>query len=310
MSGNIYAVLGETELEIIAWLDGLDMRFAARYAEQALIGRKGLLQHTGFAPDEVKMRVLLHAQWCQPAEELARLKRIMDDTEPVAFVLGSGEYRGVFVLTDLDVTSTQTDGTGVAIAFEAEVQLKEYIGDPALPEPPGVIAQGYRIPVGAVEDVAGTAAIDAPSGPFSGVASAVSQAVSAVGQVAAAVSEVRSLVSLAASNPLAAVSLVAGRAGGLLQAAGALPVAAFEAMAGVAAVATEVVQVATAFNGARAALEESAGWLQSGDPLTVLASAADRAGQAVWFADQAGASLSKLAARVAVRGDDLGGVAV
>ena len=310
MSGNIYAVLGETELEIIAWLDGLDMRFAARYAEQALIGRKGLLQHTGFAPDEVKMRVLLHAQWCQPAEELARLKRIMDDTEPVAFVLGSGEYRGVFVLTDLDVTSTQTDGTGVAIAFEAEVQLKEYIGDPARPEPPGVIAQGYRIPVGAVEDVAGTAAIDAPSGPFSGVASAVSQAVSAVGQVAAAVSEVRSLVSLAASNPLAAVSLVAGRAGGLLQAAGALPVAAFEAMAGVAAVATEVVQVATAFNGVRAALEESAGWLQSGDPLTVLASAADRAGQAVWFADQAGASLSKLAARVAVRGDDLGGVAV
>ena len=314
MSGNIYAVLGETELEIIAWLDGLDMRFAARYAEQALIGRKGLLQHTGFAPDEVKMRVLLHAQWCQPAEELARLKRIMDDTEPVAFVLGSGEYRGVFVLTDLDVTSTQTDGAGVAIAFEAEVQLKEYIGDPALPEPPGVIAQGYRIPVGAVEDVAGTAAIDAPSGPFSGVASAVSQAVSAVGQVAAAVSEVRSLVSLAASNPLAAVSLVAGRAGGLLQAAGALPVAAFEALSGVAAVVTavteEAAQVATAFNGARAALEESAGWLQSGDPLTVLASAADRAGQAVWFADQAGASLSKLAARVAVRGDDLGGVAV
>lgn len=310
MSGNIYAVLGDTELEIIAWLDGLDMRFSARYAEQALIGRKGLLQHTGFAPDEVKMRVLLHAQWCQPAEELARLKRIMDDTEPVAFVLGSGEYRGVFVLTDLDVTSTQTDGTGVAIAFEAEVQLKEYIGDPALPEPPGVIAKGYRIPVGAVEDVAGAAAVDAPSGPFSGVASAVSQAVSAVGQVAAAVSEVRSLVSLAASNPLAAVSLVAGKAGGLLDAAAALPAAAFETLSGVAAVATDAAQVATAFNGARAALEESAGWLQSGDPLAVLSSAADRAGQAVWFADQAGASLAKLTARVAVRGDDLGGVAV
>ncbi len=310
MSGNVYAVLGETELEIIAWLNGLDMRFAANYAEHGLIGRKGLLQHTGFAPDEVKMQVLLHAQWCQPADELARLKRIMDDTEPVAFVLGSGEYRGVFVVTSLEVVSTQTDGAGVAIAFEAEVQLKEYIGDPALPEPPGVISQGYRIPVGAVEDVAGAAAVDAPKGPFSGVASAVSQAVSAVGQVAAAVSEVRSLVSLAASNPLAAVSLVAGKAGGLLDAAAALPAAAFEAMSGVAAVATEAAQVATAFNGARAALEESAGWLQSGDPLAVLASAADRAGQAVWFADQAGASLAKLAARVAVRGDDLGGVAV
>jgi phage protein U len=313
VSGNIYAVLGETELEIIAWLDGLDMRFSARYAEQALIGRKGLLQHTGFAPDEVKMRVLLHAQWCQPAEELSRLKRIMDDTEPVAFVLGSGEYRGVFVLTDLDVTSTQTDGTGVAIAFESEVQLKEYIGGPALPEPPGGIAQGYRIPVGAAEDVPGSSPAAAP-GPSSSLSAAVSEAVSVAGQVAAAVSEVRSLVSLAASNPLAAVSLVAGRVGGLLEAAVALPVEAFNALGdavqGVTAVAADVAQVATAFAGARAALEESAGWLQSGDPLAVLSFAADRAGQAVWFADQAGAAVSRLAARVVVRSDESGGVAV
>lgn len=303
MTGNIYAVLGETELEIIAWLDGLDMRFAAHYAEQGLLGRKGLLQHTGFAPDEVKMRVLLHAQWCQPAAELARLKRLLDETEPAAFVLGSGEYRGVFVVTDIDVTSTQTDGTGVAIAFEAEVSLREYIGDPALPKPPGVIARGYRIPVGASDAVAGV-----PSGPFSGVAAAVSGAVAAVGKVAAAVTEVRALVSLAAANPLVAAGLVAGRAEGLLRAAGALPAAAFETLSGVAAVASEAAQVATAFNGARSALAESAGLLQSGDPLAVLSLAADRAGQAAWFCDRAGAALSKLAARVAVRGDeDLGG---
>ena len=67
MSGNIYAVLGETELEIIAWLDGLDMRFAARYAEQALIGRKGLLQHTGFAPDEVRRGIVCWVSFSMPS---------------------------------------------------------------------------------------------------------------------------------------------------------------------------------------------------------------------------------------------------
>lgn len=304
MSGNLYAVLGETELEIIAWLDGLDMRFSASYAEQALIGRKGLLQHTGFAPDEVKMRVLLHAQWCQPAEELARLKRILDDTEPVAFVLGTGEYRGVFVVTEINATSTQTDGAGMAIAFEADVALREYIGDPAAPFHPGVIRYGYRIPVGASEAPAGGVA-GALAGPLSGLRSAVSQAVAAVGRVAAAVSEVRSLVSLASSNTLAAVSLVAGRAGGLLQAADMLPAEAFEALSGAAAVASEAAQVATAFNGARMALTESAGWLQGGDPLAALSSAADRAGQAVWYCDQASGALSRLAARVAVRGDEV-----
>ena len=305
MTGNVYAVLGETELEIIAWLDGLDMRFAARYAEQALIGRKGLLQHTGFAPDEVKMRVLLHAQWCQPAEELAKLKRIMDDTEPVAFVLGSGEYRGVFVLTDMDVTSTQTDGNGVAIAFEAEMSLVEYIGDPALPEPPGVIAKGYRIPVGAAEEATGDAAPGASS-PLGGIAAVVSEAVSAAGQVAAAVSEVRSLVSLTAASPMAVSSVVAGRVDGLVRAAGALPVEALGALSGAAAVASEVSRLASAFSGARVALLESAGWLQS-DPIGYLGAAADRAGDAARLCEGAAGDVSRLAARVVVRGDEFGG---
>jgi len=200
MSGNVYAVLGETELEIIAWLSGLDMRFAANYAEQTLIGRKALLQHTGFAPDEVKLRVLLHAQWCQPAFELARLKRLLDDTEPVAFVLGSGEYRGVFVVTGLEVVSTQTDGAGVAIAFELDAQLREYVGDPAQPNPPGVIAQGYHIPVGTRLDAGPLL----QGGPLAAFSQTVAQAASAVGQVADAVSGLRSLVHMAASSPAAA----------------------------------------------------------------------------------------------------------
>lgn len=315
---SVYAVLGETELEVIAWLDGLDMRFAAHYAEQALIGRKGLLQHTGFAPDEVKMRVLLHAQWCQPAEELARLKRIMDDTEPVAFVLGSGEYRGVFVLTELDVTSTQTDGSGVAIAFEVEVQLKEHVGNPSRPNPPGVIAQGYRIPIGAAMDEPADGADgelatvadgepDAAAGLGSRLSVAVSQAVSVVGQVASAVSEVRSLVSLAASSPAVALSLIAGRAEGLLDAAGALPVEAFAALGhavhAALPLADDVAQVTAAFAGARDALAASAALLQAGDPLARLISAADQAGQALWRADQADAALARLAVHGVVRGD-------
>ena len=305
MSGNVYAVLGETELEIIAWLDGLDMRFAANYAEQGLIGRKGLLQHTGFAPDEVKMRVLLHAQWCQPAEELARLKRIMDDTEPVAFVLGSGEYRGVFVIAELSVASTQTDGAGVAIAFEVEATLKEYIGDPASPNPPGVIAKGYRVPVGARVD-------DVPlrqAGPLATLSGAISQAASAVGQVAGAVSEVRSLVNVAASSPAAALGLAASRADGLLQAGVSLPVEAFSALSGAASVASDAADIASAFTGARFALEESAGWLRD-DPLGTLSAVAWRAEQAVWFCDRAAGAVARLAARAVVRGDDIDGVAV
>jgi len=300
MSGHVYAVLGETELEIIAWLSGLDMRFSANYAEQPLIGRKGLLQHTGFTPDELKMRVLLHAQWCNPATEVAKLKRLLDEAEPVAFVLGSGEYRGVFVLNELEVVSTQTDGSGVAIAFEANASLREYVGDPALPAAPGVIAQGYRIPVGAALPFG--PASGGPSGPFSGAVAALRDALSAVGQVGQAVSQVHSLVALAQASPLAATSVLASRSDGLRQAAQALPVAAFDALAGVAGVATDAAQVATAFRGAQFALQESADLIGGSDPLAALGAAAGRAQQAVWFCDRAKAGLSRLALRTTVRG--------
>lgn len=61
---SLYATLGETELEIITWLDGLSVRYGADYAEQGLIGRKSLLQYTGHRPDEVRIGARLHASWC------------------------------------------------------------------------------------------------------------------------------------------------------------------------------------------------------------------------------------------------------
>ena len=305
MSGNIYAVLGTTELEVITWLSGLDVRFGARYAEQALIGRKGLLQHTGFAPDEIKMRVLLHAQWCQPAEELARIKRIMDDTEPVAFVLGSGEYRGVFVVADLDVSSVQTDGSGVAIAFEAEISLREYIGDPAMPSPPGVIAQGFRIPMGAGFDAAGAAPI-AGLGRLGDLTAAVSAAVAAVGQVATVATAARTLASVAADNPLAATAVFARHVDGLRHAAGALPVDALNGLRSVAAIGADAAQAATELGRARVALQESAQWLEL-NPLHHASAAARRTDEALSLCRSAAGALARLATRATVRGPGFAG---
>ncbi|MEW5885473.1 MAG: phage tail protein [Pseudomonadota bacterium] len=303
---NLYAVLGQTELEIVTWLSGLDMSWSASYAEQALIGHKALLQHTGFGPTEVRLRVLLHAQWCQPAEELARLKRLLEAAEPVAFVLGSGEYRGTFVVAELQAVTTQTDGAGVLIALEADATLREYIGDPAQPNPPGVIAQGLRIPVAARADTPA-----APASPLSALARQVSAALAAGARVAQAASGLRSLAALAQRNPLAALAQVPQQAQRLNAAAAALPTAVLPALprpGGLEAAA----QVARSLGAAQQALHAAAQRLQGAQAADLgarLPQALALAQGAQAHTEAAAAPLALLAAQASARLDDAGSTA-
>lgn len=264
---SLYAVLGETELDIIAWLDGFEARFAAEWPEQGLIGRKSLIQHTGYAPDEVRLRVLLHSQWCDPGVELARLKERLDEAQPLAFVLGTGEYRGRFVITEVSAVTRQTDGYGALIALEADITLKESIGDPAEPAPPAVLLPGWQVPVTEAGDVIDvpveTVLADSPAGD---AAEAIGAAIGAMGQAAQVASGLSNLVAVAQSDPLAAVSLAAPLATSIGAVADALPV---EAVAGMQAISS----AAGALSIARGDLESAAAWLASPAPGTILANA-------------------------------------
>lgn len=265
---SLYAVLNDIELEIITWLDGMAASFAADYAEQGLIGRKSLLQYTGHRPDEIRIDARLHAQWCNPAEELRRVKSKMDAREPVAFVLGTGEYRGVFVISDLQLTTTQTDGRGAAIAFELSITLREYIGDPAEPNPPGVVTAGYRIPIGAT----GAGAFDLMAGaPWStpgGLARAVSQGIAAIAQGALLAADVASLARIAESSPASAALALPGLAGRVADFGAQLPAETFVGLAGqagvVASVTSDAAMVAGGLLAARSQWDAAGAALSSG----------------------------------------------
>jgi phage protein U len=248
---SLYAVLNDVELEIITWLDGLSMRYGAEYAEQGLIGRKSLLQYTGHRPDEVKIDARLHAQWCNPADEVRKIKDKMDAKEPVAFVLGTGEYRGVFVITEAEVTTTQTDGYGSAIAFELSITLREYVGDPAQPNPPGVVMGGYRIPIEAatVDDFA--LIEDAPLSSPGGIAQMAADGLSAIARGIELAADVASFAALAQSHPASALLALPGLADAVSAFGVTIPVEALDALRDVAAVIDEAKQARSAFQSAR-----------------------------------------------------------
>lgn len=295
---SLYAVLGETELEVIQWLDGFESRFAAEWPEQGLIGRKGLIQHTGFAPDELRIEVLLHAQWCDPGVELAKLKDRMDAAEPMAFVLGTGEYRGVFVITDIETTTRQTDGAGALMALEARLTLKECVGDPAEPNPPGVILPGWQAPV-----VGGVDVVDMPMGaifmdsPVGAEALAVSSAIAGMSLVADVAGQAASLVGMAQADPVAALSQAATLADGLLGAAESLPVGTLAGMTRMADVASAAVAAQGMLRGAAVALAGAS----VSDVLMRAQSAADGARQAVAVLDDGRAALAGIASDIACR---------
>ena len=128
----MYAVLGNVQFKLITYFEGMDAQFAADYAEHALIGGKPRLQAVGAKLDELRLQLAFHAAYCNPEAEVATLRALVQSREARQFVLGSGLYRGWYVLTELAVQSRQTDERGRLITVEASATLREYVEPQAL----------------------------------------------------------------------------------------------------------------------------------------------------------------------------------
>ena len=128
----MYAVLGNIQFELITYFEGMDAQFAADYAEHALIGRKPRLQAVGAKLDELRLQLAFHAVYCNPEAEMEKLRGLVQSREARQFVLGSGIYRGWFVMTELSVQSRQTDERGRMVSLEANATLREYVEPEAM----------------------------------------------------------------------------------------------------------------------------------------------------------------------------------
>lgn len=123
-----FALLGDIQFEVVTYLDGLESKFGTDYAEHARIEGKPRLQWIGSKLDEMTFKLKFHSIYCNPEFELARLRDAMDAHIPLPFVLGTGEYKGDFVITDMSQTLEQTDPQGAIVAVEASLNLREHIG--------------------------------------------------------------------------------------------------------------------------------------------------------------------------------------
>lgn len=135
----MFALLGDVQFDLITYFDGFESQFGADYAEHPLIEGKPRLQFVGDKLDEIRIQLAFHLHYCDPEAELVKLKDALAAHQAMALVLGNGDYKGWFVLTDVQATSKHTDKAGTLIALEASITLREFVGDKKNPlQPPAV----------------------------------------------------------------------------------------------------------------------------------------------------------------------------
>jgi len=120
------AILGEIEFEVADGLAGMELSKASEFAEHALIQGKPLLETVGDALDEIQFAIELHPTLGDVA---ARLQDAMQAHQPLAFVLGNGEFLGAFVITELSQTHHRTWADGGAFSASLSVTLRQWAGD-------------------------------------------------------------------------------------------------------------------------------------------------------------------------------------
>ncbi|UVK85238.1 phage tail protein [Pseudomonas sichuanensis] len=135
-----WGILGDIEFEVLSHPSAQSERTTADYAEHARIQGKPKLEWIGEGLDELSLEISLHVAVGDPEARVRLLKKAKADHAPLPYVLGSGDFRGIYLITGLDVTTRKTDNVGRLFAALVSLTLREYTGKytKALPVPLGL----------------------------------------------------------------------------------------------------------------------------------------------------------------------------
>lgn len=302
----MFALLGDIQFDLITYFDGFESQFGADYAEHALIEGKPRLQFVGDKLDEIRIQLAFHLHYCDPEAELAKLKKALAAHDAMALVLGNGDYKGWFVLTDVQATSKHTDKAGTLIALEASITLREFVGDKKNPLPPPAVQP--KLPPAAAKALPAsqTAGVTTLASGTAAVRDNIRQAVTYANQAQSALRVAVDAARLAQKlrdNPLAALGRVPSLLTGMKQVAGPLENLS-PSLASLTSQLPEASSILRASNNALGAVRNAQGALSAVSAGTVTGRIDYLAGQlsaATGALESAAPTISKLAGKVVTR---------
>lgn len=124
----MFAILGDIEFTVAGGISGMEHNASADWAEHARIQGKPLLEWMGDGLDECNLTIELHPVLGDPEERLRALRQAKSQHQPLAFVMGSGEYLGAYVIRHISNTVRRATATGQIKAATVQLSLTEYTG--------------------------------------------------------------------------------------------------------------------------------------------------------------------------------------
>lgn len=124
----MFAILGTIEFTVAGGISGMEQTGSADWAEHPRIQGKPLLEWIGEGLDEINLTIELHPLLGDPEARLRALRRAKAEHEPLAFVMGSGDYLGPYVITHVSNAIRRATAVGQLIASTVQVSLREYTG--------------------------------------------------------------------------------------------------------------------------------------------------------------------------------------
>ena len=124
----MFAILGDIEFTVAGGISGMEHNASADWAEHARIQGKPLLEWIGEGLDQCNLTIELHPVLGAPEERLRALRLAKSKHEPLAFVMGSGEYLGAYVIRDISNAIRRSTAEGQIKAATVQVSLAEYTG--------------------------------------------------------------------------------------------------------------------------------------------------------------------------------------
>lgn len=124
----MFTILGDIEFTVAGGISGMEHTGSADWAEHTRIQGKPLLEWIGEGLDTCNVSIELHPVLGDPEARLRALRQAKAQHEPLAFVMGNGEYLGVFVITDINTTLRRSTAVGKTTAGVVQLSLREYTG--------------------------------------------------------------------------------------------------------------------------------------------------------------------------------------
>lgn len=124
----MFAILGDIEFTVAGGISGMEYTGTADWVEHPRIQGKPLLEWVGEGLDEYNLTIELHPLLGDPESRLRALRQAKSKHEPLAFVMGNGEYRGPYVITYVSNVIRRATAVGQTLAAVVQVSLREYTG--------------------------------------------------------------------------------------------------------------------------------------------------------------------------------------